>query len=197
MNPPGPGMCSPKLANTGTLDLWRDGLLCAYEFIPAPSKKIKVGGEFNSQGPIQGRFDAEISLKQSALLDNPRVDSNRSQKSVGSSPSSSPKSAPGSSGTEIQGFVARESLKKDEEEALRSSSYSGRLDHQPSGRKGHSQWIPIGWQRLTELFQAIQVRSLAFYHTRSSDECLFSWQRFKAFLYDEVFVCSVENCIYV
>ncbi|KAG0610700.1 hypothetical protein M758_7G084800 [Ceratodon purpureus] len=162
MDSPGPYMYDPKLTNMGTLDLWRDGLLCAYEFIPAPTRKIKVGGEFNPQGPIEGRFDAEISLKQShVLFDDPRVDSNRSQKSLAaSSPSSSPKSPPSSLGTEIQGFVVRESLKKGDEKALSTSSHGngGRLDHQPSGKKGQiSQWIPIGWQRLAELFQGIQI----------------------------------------
>lgn len=159
MDSPGPyapNLCSPKLMNTGTLDLWRDGLLCAYEFIPATSKKIKVGGEFNSQGPVQGRFDAEISLKPPHhIMENPRVDSTRSLTS--SSRLSSPKSAPSSLGTEIQGFVVRESLKKGAEGALGTSR--SRLDHQPSGKKGQSsQWVPIGWQRLAELFQGIQVR---------------------------------------
>jgi len=158
MDPPGvPDSCSPKLTNTSTLDLWRDGLLCAYEFIPATSRKIKVGGEFNAQGPVQGRFDAEFSLNPHHILENARVDSSRS-----SSGSSSPKSASSSSGTEIQGFVVRESLKKDE-----LSKSGGRLDHQPSGKKGQSsQWVPIGWQRLTELVQGIQVRILALWRCK-------------------------------
>jgi len=140
-----PDLCSPKLTNTSTLDLWRDGLLCAYEFLPAISRKIKVGGEFNAHGPLQGRFDAEISLKPNDISEIPRVESKRS-----SSELSSPKS---SSGTEVQGLFVQESLKKE-----KLSASGGRLDHQRSGKKGHSQWVPIGWQRLVELFQGIQVR---------------------------------------
>jgi hypothetical protein len=143
-------LCTPKLTNTATLDLWRDGLLCAYEFIPATSKKFKVGGEFNSQGPVQGRFDAEFSLQTPNVLENnTKVEDSENRSN---SASTSPKSAASSLGTEIQGFVVRESLKKDEARAARA-----RLEHQPSEKKSQSsQWVPIGWQRLQELFQGLQ-----------------------------------------
>lgn len=155
-------LCTPRLTNTATLDLWRDGLLCAYEFIPAISKKFKVGGEFNSQGPVQGRFDAEFSLQTPNVLENnTTVDSENTKvddsENRSSSASTSPKSAASSLETEIQGFVVRESLKKDEGRAARA-----RLDHQPSEKKSQSsQWVPIGWQRLQELFQGLQVRNSA------------------------------------
>ena len=186
----------------GTLELWRDGLICAYEFIPAPSGKIKMGAEFNNGGPLEGRFDAEISLKQPhGLSDNPKMDSIHSQKSLESSPSGSPKSAPNSLGTEIQGFVVRESLKKNDEKSTSSPGYGDRLDHRPSGKMGKSsQWIPIGWQRLTELFQEIQVRTCALYRLLSqvhcvSDKCLFSGQRFKGPTWKEAW-CKFLSDIY-
>lgn len=52
----------------GTWDLWTDGLLCAYEFIPAMDKKYKVGGKFGEKsGPVQGKFNAEFSVKPEEL----------------------------------------------------------------------------------------------------------------------------------
>lgn len=165
-----------KVTSTGTIDLWRDGLLCAYEFIPAPEKKFKVGGDFGTQnGPLQGRFDAEISVKQPPhqhhLLQDPdpRMDSSRSHVSVGRNsedlqPGSPVEdSAVGSLGTEVQGFVVRESLHKGDNTHDDSPSSSNAPDglqgHPWAGKKDHSGlWIPIGWSRLTELFQSIQVR---------------------------------------
>lgn len=129
----------------GTPGLWRDGLLCAYEYIPAHSRKIKLGGEFNSQGPVQGRFDAEISLQQ------PHAPLENSLGSTNSDDLRGTASAPGSLGYEAE---------QDENTVSTSKpSYNPPLAHLPSkGRKGLSnQWIPIGWNRLAELFQAVQT----------------------------------------
>lgn len=152
-----------KVQSTGTLDLWRDGLLCAYEFLPAPSKKFKVGANFGNQnGHVQGRLDCEISVKHPQ--DYLGIDLNRSHDSFGGVSEDcrpgSTASGVGSLGTEVQGFVVRESLLKDEEKAPSptSSSPRGFHDHRWNGKKEPGpQWIPIGWPRLSELFQAVQV----------------------------------------
>lgn len=151
-----------KVQSTGTLDLWRDGLLCAYEFLPAPSKKFKVGANFGNQnGHVQGRLDCEISVKHPQ--DYLGIDLNRSHDSFGGVSEDcrpgSTASGVGSLGTEVQGFVVRESLLKDEEKAPSptSSSPRGFHDHRWNGKKEPGpQWIPIGWPRLSELFQAVQ-----------------------------------------
>lgn len=177
-----------KVTSTGTIDLWRDGLLCAYEFVPAPEKKFKVGGDFGAQnGTLQGRFDAEIMVKQQpppppppphqqhhhVLQDaEPRMDSSRSHVSVGRNsnsedlqPGSPPEdSTVGSLGTEVQGFVVRESLHRGDDATQDDSPSSltapdGLLQGHPwAGKKDHNGlWVPIGWSRLIELFQSIQV----------------------------------------
>lgn len=159
---------SNRVASTGTLDLWRDGLICAYEFLPEPMKKFKVGGDFGHQsGSVQGRFDAEIELKQPQISqDYIGVDLNRSFDSFGGNSedprNGSSNSGPESLGTEVQGFVVRESLQKNEEQELSPSSLAGggsQGGHECyTGKKGHgSQWIPIGWARLKELLQTVQV----------------------------------------
>lgn len=159
---------SNKVASTGTLDLWRDGLICAYEFIPEPVKKYKVGGDFGHQsGPVQGRFDAEIALKHPQISqDYLGVDLNRSFDSLGGNSedprNGSSNSGPGSLGTEVQGFVVRESLQKNEEQELSPSSLAGGGSRGGqewhSSKKGYGcQWVPIGWARLKELLQTVQV----------------------------------------
>jgi hypothetical protein len=161
---------SSRVASTGTLDLWRDGLICAYEFIPELMKKIKVGGDFgHHSGSVQGHFDAEIELKHPQISqDYLGVDLNRSFDSLGGNSedprNGSSNSGPESLGTEVQGFVVRESLQKNEEQELSPSSLAGGGSQGGqggsfnSGKKGHgSQWIPIGWSRLKELLQTVQV----------------------------------------
>jgi hypothetical protein len=143
-------------------------LLCAYEYIPAHSRKIKLGGEFNSQGPVQGRFDAEISLQQ------PHAPLENSLGSTNSDDLRGTASAPGSLGYEAE---------QDENTVSTSKpSYNPPLAHLPSkGRKGLSnQWIPIGWNRLAELFQAVQVlchcMSIKIFYCQGLERCWFGLQ---------------------
>lgn len=156
---------SHKVVSSGTLDLWQDGLLCAYEFIPAHVKKIKVGGEFGQIGPVQGRFDAEFSLKHpQGTHDHAALHLNRSNDSLGQQPedlkAGSLASGAGSLSTEVQGFVARESLRKNKEDTVSpSGTVHGTHSHgRRSKKESSSQWIPVGWHRLAELFQTVQVR---------------------------------------
>lgn len=155
-----PSLHTHKLWCTGTLDLWRDGLICAYEFIPAPAKNFKVAGDFGNQsGRVQGRFDCDLSVKHP--YDYLGIDLNRSHDSFGEvSEVSHADSCADSLDTEVQGFVVRESLLKDEgNTSLPRASSSPRTsrDHRWNGKKDYgSQWVPIGWSRLSELFQALQ-----------------------------------------
>lgn len=159
-----------KVQSTGTLDLWRDGLLCAYEFLPAPTKKFKVGADFGNQDEhLQGRLDCEISVEHPHEYLG--VDLNRSHDSFGGvsedgrPPGSTASGGAGSLDTEVQGFVVRESLLKDEDKATSPTSsvshHEKSHDHHDhrwnNGLKKDCQWIPIGWPRLSELFQALQV----------------------------------------
>jgi hypothetical protein len=159
------GFHSPRVWSAGTLDLWRDGLLCAYEYIPAPTKSFKVAGDFG--GPVQGRFDCEVSVKQQQQQhahDYLAIDLNRSYDSLGgASAVSRADSGADSLDTEVQGFVVRESLLGRDPAAQtaspRSSSSRGLNREQQRWRKEPDpQWVPIGWPRLAELFQAVQVR---------------------------------------
>lgn len=145
-------------------NLWLDGLICAYEFIPAPLQKIKLGGVITAQGLLQGQFDTEISLKQPvSLIENLGVDSKRSNKSPASSPRSSPEDQLSNSSklTPISPGTTRKSLETDAPKDLSplSLSHGSSLVRQPSTRNRQSQWIPIGWDRLTELFQDLQGES--------------------------------------
>ena len=165
---PPPNFHSPRVWSTGTLDLWRDGLICAYEYISAPTKNFKVGGDFGAQtGPVHGRFDCEIQVKHPHEYLG--IDLNRSHDSLGGvSAASRADSGADSLDTEVQGFVVRESLlgqtaspRRDPGPTASSWSHSsarGFRDQRWNGRKNHGpQWVPIGWTRLAELFQAVQV----------------------------------------
>ncbi|KAG0603075.1 hypothetical protein M758_10G064500 [Ceratodon purpureus] len=155
-SPEAPIFHAHKVSSTGTLDLWRDGLLCAYEYIPAPKKKFTVGAEFGNQnGQVQGRLDCEISVQHPHDLAGISLD--RSHDSFGEVsedlPAGSTGEGSGSPNPEVQGFVVRESLHKDEENAMSPPSSSPRgLKKKERG----SQWVPIGWSRLSELFQEVQ-----------------------------------------
>lgn len=150
---------TPKVQSTGTLDLWRDGLLCAYEFLPMPAKKFKVGADFsNHNGHLQGRLDCEISVKHPHEY-LAGIDLNRSHDSFGGvSEDATVSGGVGSLGTEVQGFVVRESLLEKAPSATSSSPRGELHDHRwGATKKEHGpQWIPIGWPRLSELFQAVQ-----------------------------------------
>ena len=122
------------------LNLWRDGLLCAYEYIPALKKNLKVGADFgNKNGHVQGRLDCEIFVQQPR--DDLGTDLNRSRdSSEGVSEDS-----PAASTAEGSG-----NLHKDKKALLRPSPSRGR-------KRKTNQWVPIGWSRLSELFQTVQV----------------------------------------
>ncbi|KAG0566003.1 hypothetical protein KC19_7G030700 [Ceratodon purpureus] len=177
---PHAGFHSPRVWSTGTLDLWRDGLICAYEFIPAPTKNFKVAGDFGNQaGPVQGRFDCEISVKHPHEFLG--IDLNRSHDSLGGvSAVSRADSGADSLDTEVQGFVVRESLlgrnaRGDAGPAgtasPRSSSSRGVRDQRWHGRRQQSsQWVPIGWPRLSELFQAVQGDPMWCHDDAASDD---------------------------
>lgn len=179
--PPHPGFHLSRVWSTGTLDLWRDGLICAYEFISAPPKNFKVAGDFGTQsGPVQGRFDCEISVKHPHEYLG--IDLNRSHDSLGGvSAVSRADSGADSLDTEVQGFVVRESLLGREAGSEAggqtasppSSASRGFRDQRWHGRREHgSQWVPIGWPRLAELFQSVQVCvNLIAFSSGSSPSC--------------------------
>lgn len=113
-------------------ELWVDGLLCAYEFIPGPKKHIKVG--------CKGLFDAEIRDKSIALL-----------------PASEMLHAAGKPSDDIVVGAHPSFLIEDVEG--KPSNGECKTDPTPSvsPKLQGSHWIPIGWRRLAELVQVVQI----------------------------------------
>lgn len=112
-------------------ELWVDGLILAYEFIPAPKNKIKVGGKFGQKsGPMKGNFNAEITLR------DPRV-AEGAELSKGSPPE--------------PGKAAEAGVESRDEQR----GAQGSVENAPPGpgedaddgprKKEHNQWVPIGW----------------------------------------------------
>ncbi|MCO5611264.1 hypothetical protein L7F22_065516 [Adiantum nelumboides] len=126
--------------------LWVDGLLCAYEFIPGPKNNVKVGGKLDRRGGFfEGSLDAELTLKSSehALL----------PESAMHQPTSKP---------------------PDDDKIVQHSPHSSFFGQEPDKENVHSElntnlpppvgptlegshWKPIGWARLGELVQSVQI----------------------------------------
>ncbi|KAL3677815.1 hypothetical protein R1sor_020771 [Riccia sorocarpa] len=124
-------------------EMWVDGLILAYELIPAPKNRIKVGGKFGQKsGPMRGNFSAEITLDEpKAAPDAQIADESWKQKK-------SP--LPDSSVEEDGGAVEEE---KGEE--ARSVGSRGE-EREEWKKKQHDKWVPIGWERIGELCQLAQ-----------------------------------------
>ncbi|BBN00776.1 hypothetical protein MPTK1_2g02020 [Marchantia polymorpha subsp. ruderalis] len=127
-------------------ELWVDGLILAYEFIPAPKNKIKVGGKFGQKsGPMKGNFNAEITLR------DPRV-AEGAELSKGSPPE--PGKAAGA------GVESRDEQRGAQGSVENAPPGPGEDADDGPRKKEHNQWVPIGWERLGELVQIVQANIL-------------------------------------
>eukprot|EP00250_Pteridium_aquilinum_P002802 c13024_g1_i1 orf=2-1483(-) len=134
-----------KHGNIEGTELWVDGLLCAYEFIPAPKKHIKLGGKLDQRsGLFEGTFDAELTLKapEHALLPAPetlRATSKPGDDIVATHEGPYPAF-----------FI---------EELGHNSVAEPSTDQIPSvsAKVEGSHWVPIGWTRLGDLVQSVQI----------------------------------------
>jgi hypothetical protein len=174
-SPKTPAFHTHKVSSTGTLDLWRDGLLCAYEYIPAPKRKFKVGADFGNQnGDVQGRLDCKISVQPP--YDATGVDSEDLPAGEGE----------GKGEGEGEGTLDGE-VHKDEEKAMPPPSSSPRGFQKNKRKELGSQWVPIGWARLSELFQGVQVWG--------RPHCYFAFFAFNNMLYVYVSLMQSMCCV--
>ncbi|XP_062026661.1 uncharacterized protein LOC133742948 [Rosa rugosa] len=112
-------------------DLWTDGLICAFEFVRGHKKVL------SAQYVVKDAANKQVS--------SPELNkSHYSRKNVNNSCESSPKRESG---------VGRNV--KEEGRNCNQDSHSCRL----CGREGlpKSCWVPIGWDRISELVQTVQV----------------------------------------
>ncbi|CAM6101215.1 unnamed protein product [Calypogeia fissa] len=120
-------------------DLWIDGLLCAYEFIPAVKNKVHVGGRFGQKsGPVRGNFTADITMG----------DGTKELPAVGQSTSLGPDPA------------SSQDSKFDDGSDNSGVARKGRAGHSSQAKEPRSQWVPIGWARITELVEYVQTNSV-------------------------------------
>jgi hypothetical protein len=146
-------------------ELWTDGLLCAYEFIPGAKKRHRVGGKLGEHTGHnnQVKFDAELhvhepqSLPQLVALgsDEPAMRSLEAQphgneqhnELEGEKRSLASKS--GDNQGELKGT--------NESVSGRWSLPDGRNLQHPRKKEAGTHWVPISWDRLTELVATVQV----------------------------------------
>lgn len=143
---------SPSKHGNGGSELWIDGLLCAYEFIPGPKKHIKVGGKLDHRsGLFEGTFDADVTLKSGLGL-IPTED-------LVHAASRSPEGAPEGAVDSTSSYHPLQPSFFIEDREGGNSTAQQKKDASPSlNRKVEaSHWVPIGWTRLAELVQSVQI----------------------------------------
>jgi len=152
-------------------ELWTDGLLCAYEFIPGAKKKYKVGGKFGgSSGAIQGKFDAELSVhepqvvQQIAALTNsadhePNSLEAQSQGNLQHKELEVRKRSPA---PPKSSDVQEEPKQMNESISDHSTLSNGRNLHHHRKKEIGNHWLPIGWDRLAELVATVEVSLLIY-----------------------------------
>lgn len=155
-------------------ELWTDGLLCAYEFIPGAKKRHRAGsklGEHTGQNN-QLKFDAELHVHEPQSL--PQLVALGSDESPMRSLEAQPQG--NEQHNELEGkkrSLASKSGDNQGELKGTNESVSGHwslpagsnLQH-PRKKEAGNHWVPISWDRLAELVATVQVclsLSLSFY----------------------------------
>ncbi|KAL2641625.1 hypothetical protein R1flu_009212 [Riccia fluitans] len=136
-------------------ELWVDGLILAYEFIPKPKHKIKVGGKFGQKsGPMRGNFSADITLKEPkvspAVADFADTAWKQKKAPLSDSPMHSPSTDHGED-------AAKEERR---EKSQRDASHRGE-ERENLKKKEYDQWVPIGWERIGELCHLAQCNIIS------------------------------------
>lgn len=152
---PAMAVMSSKHSSNGSDELWTDGLLCAYEFIPGPKKHIRVGGKLDHRsGLLEGKFDADVTLKSGHfdeaaalfLKDHPPAET------LGIAHFADSKAAQAARIFDGSAEAAAQSTN-----AIRADSSEGTGDRIAKMKMEGGYWVPIGWKRLAELVQTVQV----------------------------------------
>ncbi|CAM6066095.1 unnamed protein product [Sphagnum tenellum] len=146
-------------------ELWTDGLLCAYEFIPGAKKRHRVGGKLGEHTGHnnQVKFDAELHAHEPQSLSQlgPLGSDEPSMRSLEAEPHGNEQH------NELEGekrSLASKSGDNQGELKVTNESVSGRwslpdgrnLQH-PRKKEAGTHWVPISWDRLTELVATVQV----------------------------------------
>ncbi|XP_057949920.1 uncharacterized protein LOC131144952 [Malania oleifera] len=139
--PEGDGSHCAKDAMPGC-DLWTDGLICAFEFVQSDRKTM--GSNSYSKIHSTGQTDGDNSEKQvhtCGLIEAsaPKMEGNTSLESVSCAKT-------GSSQT-----ISLDALKDNQTYESHSFKNMERFS------RGH--WVPIGWARISELVQLVQINS--------------------------------------
>ncbi|KAL3677820.1 hypothetical protein R1sor_020776 [Riccia sorocarpa] len=142
--------CYIAKSQTAT-ELWVNGLILAYEFIPAPRNKIKVGGKFGQKsGPVKGNFSADI------IVNEPKVAATSAEPADGTwNRTNSTLPDPAKPST-----VAERGVVSKGEKPPRAASNRGE-ERDESTKKEHDQWVPIGWDRIGELCKLAQCNIIS------------------------------------
>ena len=137
--------------------LWVDGLLCAYEFVPGPKKHIKLTGKLDSHEPglFKGSFDAEVAVKSTDVGTIEDIISQRKIPPSSSTPELGPKSR---SNLLLQELSSQKPGKTSNEDQHRSHQEQEQQEvvEKRKTRSSHH-WVPIGWNRLEELVGSVQI----------------------------------------
>eukprot|EP01018_Ginkgo_biloba_P008907 Gb_15329 [translate_table: standard] len=135
-----------------TTELWTDGLICAFEFVPGHKRKSKFGSNHRNP-PTQGKLDQEFTKwGQFADLNN-----------------LSASNATGGCLQEEKGDVilkdihgqepgllyVNEPASQESMKEMKENAIAGRP--QGADKRQKCYWVPIGWARLSELVQMVQV----------------------------------------
>ncbi|PNY09415.1 magnesium transporter CorA-like family protein, partial [Trifolium pratense] len=121
-------------------DLWTDGLICAFEFVRG--KKRPVKSRYSSKVTNRLHFDSQYSTMH--------VPSNGLVKASSTGPDE--KKLPHPSSVNVSGDSSFDASNDDKEGEVLQADQS----NAPEKHKG-DHWVPIGWSRISELVQAVQV----------------------------------------
>jgi hypothetical protein len=141
--------------------LWVDGLLCAYEFVPGPKKHIKLSGKLDSHVPglFKGSFDAEVAVKSTDVA----LGELESEGEIGGKTDSD---------RDLCSDLHQDALaqKEDEQDLQRQQQQQHQQQQQQHQQQQQKQaaekrkmkssshhWVAIGWSRLEELVGSVEI----------------------------------------
>lgn len=150
------------------VDLWTDGLLCAYEYVPSHRKHFRVGGKLDDKsGLLEGKFDADLTLKSGNLDEaGPLLKHSAEHAALDEFPRPTNGRLGSAGPSQGAAQVANQSGKPIDE-----ISSAGKDDKNVTKSIDGGRWIPIGWKRLAELAQAAKVGADLL--SSSSEESLY------------------------
>lgn len=132
-------ICHVRDANPGN-DLWTDGLVCAFEFVRRPKKssKTRSSSKITDRLNLDGQY-LKRHVSSDGLMDASSMRLNKDKLSTPSSVNVLRDSSLGASDDDKESQV------------LQAGQFSA------TGKYEGSHWVPIGWARISELVQTVQV----------------------------------------